>query len=462
MKPYLVLDTNIILLDATNLLTLGKDYTIVIPETVLDEIEAKKTGDNYNLRYQVREFGRITAREKDLPVEKIRIAGDDMMTIVPSIIDNDVRTETVSLDTYPDFKIAVNDNRIIHIARLYSSLYDNVTFMTNDGMCKKRAKAYGLNVIDLKLVDTDTTEFTKELEVDSEIFSTIHNRLITTVDPDYKIENYNYVFTDPETGQTKLANIRNGYIDVLGKETEKELRRQDASPKNVGQLFLSRAIQNPAIDIILCEASAGTGKTLTAFSNAIQLVKRGEYKGITYVRTSVDDVEKAEENGFRSGNEEKDAPFFGPVEDTLGTIIRNRYKDNKRKGKEYDDFIKEQMAEAMIRYNIKAITTLGLRGRTFDDDEIIIIDEAQNYSGSSLQKTITRSGKHVKWIIIGSNKQIDHPYVTKHNNGLSILLEEARHEPEEDIKIYAVPLTKILRSPIAEFGERVFSKESLK
>lgn len=202
-------------------------------------------------------------------------------------------------------------------------------------------------------------------------------------------------------------------------------------------------------------------KTLTAFSNAIQLVKRGEFKGITYIRTSVDDVEKAEENGFRSGNEEKDAPFFGPVEDSLGTIIRNRYKDNKRKGQEFEDFIQEQIAEAIIKYNIKSLTTLGLRGRTLDE-EVVIIDEGQNYSQSSLQKVITRMGKTTKLIIIGSNKQIDHPYITKYNNGLSILLEEARHEHDEDIRLHVVPLTKILRSPIAEFAERVFSKESLK
>ena len=37
MKGYLALDTNIILVDAKsiyNLTTLGKDYTIVLPETV--------------------------------------------------------------------------------------------------------------------------------------------------------------------------------------------------------------------------------------------------------------------------------------------------------------------------------------------------------------------------------------------------------------------------------------------
>ena len=456
MKPYLVLDTNIILLDASNLITLGKDYNIVLPETVLDEIDAKKTSIDPNLRYQVREFFRImTRRERG----DMRIVNG--VTIIPGIIDGNISVESASVPEYPVFKTAEPDSRIIHIAQHYHNTHQDVVFMTNDIGCGERAVASGLTVTDLKLVNPDTNEFVKEITVTSEVFANLHHQDIEDVDPDYMTENFNYVFTDENTGQVKLANIRNGFVDILGKDTEKELRRQDIGPKNIGQLFLSRAIQNPHIDIILCDAPAGTGKTLTAFSNAIQLVKRGEYKGITYIRTSVDDVEKAEESGFRSGNEEKDAPFFGPVEDTIGTILRNRYKDNKRKGQEFETFIQEQTAEAILKYDIKLLTTLGLRGRTLDG-EVVIIDEAQNYSRSSLQKVITRMGKNTLLLIIGSNNQIDHPYITRHNNGLSILLEEARHEPQEDIKLYAVPLTKILRSPIAEFAERVFSKESFK
>ena len=104
MKPYLVIDTNIILLDATNILTLGKDYTIVLPETVLDEVEAKKSSQDPNLRYQVREFGRILTKEKTLPVEK-HTSKDSKITIVPSILENNIRIETVSLDRYPQYTI---------------------------------------------------------------------------------------------------------------------------------------------------------------------------------------------------------------------------------------------------------------------------------------------------------------------------------------------------------------------
>lgn len=197
-------------------------------------------------------------------------------------------------------------------------------------------------------------------------------------------------------------------------------------------------------------------KTLTAFSNAIQLVKKGQFSEIVYIRNSVDDVEKAEENGFRSGNEEKDAPFFGPVEDTLDTIIRNRYKGSKRTGQAFEEFVQEQIEEMIFKYKITTITTLGLRGRTFKKGTIVILDEAQNLSISAFQKTLTRSGE-CKWLILGSNKQIDHPYITKFNNGLSVLLDACTKETG-DVKVQAIPLTKILRSAIAEFAENVFTK----
>ena len=42
-KPRLCLDTNIILLDATNVLVLSRKYDVCIPETVIDELDNKKS-----------------------------------------------------------------------------------------------------------------------------------------------------------------------------------------------------------------------------------------------------------------------------------------------------------------------------------------------------------------------------------------------------------------------------------
>jgi len=62
---YLVLDTNILLLDANNLINLAADGSvIVLPETVIDELDSKKSGHS-ELAFQAREFGRILARSAD-------------------------------------------------------------------------------------------------------------------------------------------------------------------------------------------------------------------------------------------------------------------------------------------------------------------------------------------------------------------------------------------------------------
>jgi PhoH-like ATPase len=148
--------------------------------------------------------------------------------------------------------------------------------------------------------------------------------------------------------------------------------------------------------------------------------------------------------------------YLHPVHDTLDFLARSRYRDSKHKGKEYEDFIETAIDEMKIKYNITAMTGLGMRGRTFSNT-IAIIDEAQNMSKSSLQKVLTRFGKDCKIIIVGSNRQIDNPYVTKYTNGLSVILE-ACTKPQEKIQLHAVPLTKVVRSDLAEFAEKVFSK----
>jgi PhoH-like ATPase len=459
MKPNLIIDTNILLTDARNILMLGKDYTIVLPETVLDEIDIKKTSANPEIRYQVRELGRILTSGTKGETTEVGM-GAISLTLTPVHLANDVEVWIASRSEYPVWSnleaSVINDRRIIQIALDYQTLGWNTTFMTNDIMANYRATAFGLNVIDLKIVIDKPLEFTRKITVDSDVFSALHNTLILSINPDHEPMNYNYMFIDAVSEQVKLANIRNGLIDILGKDTETDLRRQDATPRNAGQLFLSRAIQNPHVDIVVCEASAGTGKTISAFSNAIQLVKRKEYGGIMYIRNSVEDLEKEEQMGFRSGNEEKTAPFFRPVFDTLDFIVRNRHKDSKLKGRELEEYIQQQIEGLIDRCSITYDTTLGLRGGTITN-KVVIIDEAQNMTKSAMQKVITRIGDNCKLIVIGSNKQIDHPNITKFTNGLSILLD-ACTKPQETIRLHAVQLTKILRSDIAEFAEGIFSK----
>ena len=59
-EKVFILDTNIILDNAYNLVTLSEEgkNLIVLPETVLDEIDSKKSGFD-EINFQARQFGRM-------------------------------------------------------------------------------------------------------------------------------------------------------------------------------------------------------------------------------------------------------------------------------------------------------------------------------------------------------------------------------------------------------------------
>ena len=457
----LVLDSNIVLLDANNILTLGGDAIVVLPETVLKEVDNKKSGFN-ELAYQARQMGRIlstfevtaTIRRDETVITVLENAG------IKSTI------EIVSLEEYRGIDSAdsgANDQKIIQVAQRIEKLYGNTTFITNDVLARIRGVATGLTVTDLKLIEDTEFEFTKEFVVeDPEVFKTLHDSNIFKVDPKYKIENYSYKFMDTITDQIKLATVTNGFIKVLGKDTEKIIRQQDCGPINSEQLLASKAILDQAIDLVLIEGQAGSGKNIVALSNAIKLFKtnRDKYRAIVYIRTPQNDEQPGEDIGYLSGNDEKYAMYLGPMEDTLDFLVRQNLKQKVNEKKhEFDERIAEKILDIKEECGMQAIITTGLRGKTFHNT-IVILDEWQNASQATSQKVLTRVGKDCKVIITGSQAQIDNKYVSKYNNGLAVLMGEARERSvDTEINMFAIELNKVVRSKMAEFAENLYAEK---
>lgn len=451
---YIVLDTNVILNNAHNIFTFPANTTIVIPETVVDELDSKKSVIG-EIGFQAREFGRLLARASKLPLER-----SASLTIAKFELD-DINIHLTSTSNYPDYTdtspSVINDRKIIEIAKQYEALYGNVTFYSIDVMCRTRAESEGLSTSDFKEVERTDYEYVKTISLDFDTFSNVHNKPILTVDPEYKPENYSYIFTCSDTTQHKLANIYNGNVDVLGKVTETELRTQAITPANNEQLFLSRAIQDTSIDVIILEALSGSGKTLVSLSNAMAMINRNNsYESILYIRASINDVPNEEEVGFLPGLEEKFAVYYHPIKDALEHIARKKLSASKLKGEDLEAAVIEEVDKLIVKHRIQCMTGLGMRGRTFTNC-IAIIDEVQGQSKASLQKMLTRFGKGCKVIIVGSQRQIDNKFLTKFNNGLSVLLDDCAKESPL-IKKFAINLRKVVRSPLSEWAETLFSK----
>ena len=98
-----------------------------------------------------------------------------------------------------------------------------------------------------------------------------------------------------------------------------------------------------------------------------------------------------------------------------------------------------------------------MRGRTLSN-AFVIIDEAQNMSNKTMQMVLSRIDSTCKVVVLGSNKQIDNFYVNKHTNALTTLLKSTKIDSSL-VNIFAIRLKKVLRGPITEWAESIFSKK---
>lgn len=444
MKKY-VIDTNIILDNTENLFKVYNfENEIIIPETVLDEVDSFKS-DLTELGFQSREFSRIL---NDMIVAENHQYSGYTITKLKS---NDLELTLISKEKYKNdnqFNKNYNiqaDRRIIEIAKDF-----NATLISLDTLCRLRAISEGINAESFGKNESKQLDFIKTIEIDN--FT--QNQDIIELDPEYQKFNFCYILK-LKNGDCKLATIKNQKIQIID---ENDLNKQDIKPLNVGQKFFVSGILD-TFDIIISEAIAGSGKTLLSLSSAMRLINEKKYSKIYYIRNSIESLDKGEDVGYLAGNDEKFAVYNHPLYDNIEFIARtqlNKSNNNKSKKSEISEqIVQEKIQELIKRYSIEAVWPGSLRGRTLSN-AVVIIDEFQNISKKTAQLILSRIDKTCKVIITGSNKQIDNPYINKFNNGLTTLVNATEFEHSE-VNLFATKLSKVVRGPITEFAERIFS-----
>ena len=461
---YYVLDTNILLEDASNIFKLSEDSKnlIILPETVLDEIDSKKSGFD-EINFQAREFARILENSNILKSKKqdsykiIRLEIQNKQSTIIDIISKEeyfLNTKNVSLNI-------INDRKILEIASFSNIYYEKeVEFLSLDIMARTRAISLDIKTDALIGSNKDefSYEFIKDIEINFEDLEDFDNQEINKFDKDYKPYNYSYCFKVKHSDQVVLANIENKRIRVLD---ETEIRNQIITPLNKEQLFFSNAIASHLYNVLIIEAKAGSGKTLLALSGALKLIRQKQYQKIIYIRNSVESLDKGEDIGYLPGFEEKFRIYNHPLMDSLEYIIRTEHKKKSKKNieniPELDDSEVTSRVEQMIQnYSIETMWVGEMRGRTISNS-FIIIDEAQNMSNKTMQMVLSRIDNTSKVVILGSNKQIDNFYVNKYTNSLTTLLKSTKNE-NTLVNTFAIKLQKVLRGPITEWAEMIFSK----
>ncbi|RXJ84853.1 PhoH family protein [Arcobacter sp. CECT 8985] len=450
-----VLDTNIILQNIQNLNRISDNKTnkIVIPETVLLELEDKKKLTN-ELGFYAREFARLLANMKIKEVDYkpgykvVKLFNDNLNLNIISKDIYEAKIEQVHISES-------NDKRIIEVAVIAQDYYKGAQtiFLSLDVYARTFALFKGIKAETLH--DDKSTvpkfEFIKNISLDSSIFNSLQQADITTFDENYTYENFSYCF-ESKDGNKIYALIINGKIDLL---TESDFKALNVKPVNLKQKLFMKAILSNMYDLLVIDAKAGSGKTLMSIVSAMRLIDLGLYDKIVYVRNSIESLDKGADIGYLAGNDEKFRIYNMALSDTLEFIAKKQLRKNENR--ENKESIESKISELTSKYCIETLWPGEARGRTLSSS-IVIMDEWQNCSEKTTQLILSRLDESCMAIVIGSNRQIDNLYLNKYNNGLTTLLKQT-NEKHSEINMFAIELEKAVRGKFAEFTERIFEKD---
>lgn len=154
------------------------------------------------------------------------------------------------------------------------------------------------------------------------------------------------------------------------------------------------AVMDDENNFILVDAVSGSGKTLIAVTCAKQLVSSGHYQSCVFIVPTTSE----QELGYRPGTtKEKISDYMVPLRQALMKI-----------GEEPDKVITNSLEENLKDSNkwLIADSQVFLRGVNFEN-QVVIVDEAQNFTIPQIKKIISRNYDSSKIIVIGSSSQID-------------------------------------------------------
>ncbi len=187
--------------------------------------------------------------------------------------------------------------------------------------------------------------------------------------------------------RVKGGNSVEGARKMLGTTIVTSERGKPIGPRTQGQSEYAEALGRD--DMVFAIGPAGTGKTYLAVAAAVAALKEKRVNKLILTRPA---VEAGERLGFLPGDlEAKIDPYLRPLYDALYDLL---------------DFEK---AQKLFERKVIEIAPLAyMRGRTLSE-AFIILDEAQNATGTQMKMFLTRLGFGSKMVITGDVTQTDLP-----------------------------------------------------
>ncbi|MGY6521901.1 MAG: PhoH family protein [Mongoliitalea sp.] len=438
-RKIFVLDTSVILYAHNSIMNFA-EHDVVIPITVLEELDQFKKG-NDTKNFEAREFIRLLdTLSKDQMIHNWtplngKTKGNFKIHMNP---DSSINANMIFGEEKNDHKIL---NSALHLKQTEKNR--RVILVSKDINLRLKAKS-----LDIHAEDYETGKIKNLSEIENTgkfILDGIAPEVINTLYDQHSVEakhilgtrkrksNAFYILKSEKNSVLSYYNAEDNRIERVDKRLAYNIK-----PKNAEQTFALHAILNPRIKLVSIQGVAGTGKTLLALAGALE--QRRDYKQIFLARPIVPLSNK--DIGYLPGDiKSKLNPYMEPLWDNL-KFIQNQFKESDKEYQKITELVnQEKLVIQPLAY---------IRGRSLSNI-FFIIDEAQNLTPHEIKTIISRAGENTKIIFTGDIFQIDTPYLDSQSNGLSYLIDRVKDHP-----LYAhIKLEKGERSELANLANEL-------
>ena len=267
----------------------------------------------------------------------------------------------------------------------------------------------------IQLDDEKLAAFYNNKEVYAELFDLRENQYLLIEDSTGEVVD-RYCYQNGELRQVMFCKLGGTFTGTV-------------KPRNPQQVCLFDMLKDKISKIKLVTGRFGSGKTLAMTTAALELIEKGKFEKIVWVRNNVS-VKDAPEIGFLPGTEiDKLMPYVMPLADHAGGA----------------EGIKKMLENGTLE-----IIPLGhLRGRSLRNS-IVFCTECENLTRQHLQLLMGRIDEGSQLWLDGDTKQRDRA-IFEQSAGLERMIERLSGD-----KLFAhVHLEKSERSEVAALADKL-------
>ncbi|RMG27897.1 MAG: PhoH family protein [Gammaproteobacteria bacterium] len=459
-RRLFVLDTNVLMHDPTALFRF-QEHDVYLPMVVLEELDAAKKGTSEvarNVRQVNRFLDELTRERAQRDIER----GIPLSQRPPHALEPDlqaggtlfIQTRSLPFELPDALPGSVPDNNILATVLALQKEHPDtrITLVSKDINLRIKAAVLGIHaedyyndrvLEDVNLLYTGVAALPEDFwerhadrtdswQRDGRTFYRIGGEIVRGWYPNQCL------YMPEDNGFEALVREIDGDEAVLEVLTDYRKTSHNVwgiNARNREQNFALNLLMDPGIDFVTLVGQAGSGKTLLALAaGLVQTLEEKRYSEIIMTRVT---VPVGEDIGFLPGTEEeKMTPWMGALMDNLEVLTRSDGSDWGRAA-----------TNDLLSHRIKIHSLNFMRGRTFLN-KYLILDEAQNLTPKQMKTLVTRAGPGTKVVCLGNIAQIDTPYLTETNSGLTYVVDRFKPWP------YAghVTLRQGERSRLADFA----------